>query len=80
MLTLPQSGGNHVSEDLKLKHFRGRVLPEPPTGVPPSEAPFLRTPSPKIPDPRQHLRALSYVSGTLLSVIIIIIIIIIVHH
>ena len=49
MLTLSQNGGNHVSEDLKFKNFPGEDAPsDPPTAVPPSPAPFLQTPSPKI--------------------------------
>jgi len=40
MLTLPQSGGNRVSEDLKFKNVPGEDAHDPPTGAPPSAAPF----------------------------------------
>jgi len=53
-LTLPQNGGNRVSEDLKFQNFPGEDAPGPPTGAPPSADAFHRTPSPKNLDPRQQ--------------------------
>ena len=52
-LTLPQNGGNCVSEDLKFQNFPGKDANGPPTGAPPSADAFHRTPSPKNLDPRQ---------------------------
>jgi len=52
-LTLPQNGGNRVSEDLKFQNIPGEDAPDPPTGASPSADAFHRTPSPKNLDPRQ---------------------------
>ena len=42
--TLPQNGGNRVSEDLKFQTFRGEDTPDPPTGGRPSALSFFEPP------------------------------------
>ena len=54
MLTLPQNGGNRVSEDLKVEDFPGEDALGPLYMGPPSAAPFHRTLSAKNLDPPQQ--------------------------